>query len=286
MHLVTRHGTLHLSGPPVVMGVLNVTPDSFSDAGRFCTVEAATAHAAQMIAAGAAIIDVGPESSRPGAQPVEPAEQLRRAVPVIEAVRRRHPDTIISIDTQSAAVAEAALQAGADIINDITALRSDPEMAALAADAGAPVLLMHMQGTPATMQDRPTYGDVVQEVKQFLSERIAFAVAAGIPLSRLITDPGIGFGKTAAHNGELLRRLHEFVALGPPVLVGASRKSVVRSLVGTDPATVLAGSLMCALAAAAAGVKIVRVHDVGPTVELLRAAAAAIPQSSWCRQPL
>ena len=279
MELVTRHGTLDLSGLPVVMGILNVTPDSFSDGGQFLTMEAALARATEMVTEGADIIDIGPESSRPGARPVDPAEQVRRAVPVIDAVRRKHADVVLSIDTTSAAVAAAALQAGADIVNDISALRGDPEMCRLVADAGVPLVLMHMQGTPTTMQDDPSYGDVVGEVKNFLSERVDFAVSSGIAPSQLIIDPGIGFGKAAAHNCELIRRLDEFAALGPPVLTGASRKSVIRSAVGTGPSMVLAGSLMCALAAAAAGAKIVRTHDVKDTVELLGAARAAIPTS-------
>jgi len=260
------------------MGVLNVTPDSFSDGGRFLLVEDASRRASQMIEEGAAIIDVGPESSRPGARPVEPDEQIRRAIPVIEAVRANHASTIISIDTTLAVVAAAALEAGADIINDISALRGDSDMAALVAQARVPVVLMHMRGVPATMQDDPRYQKVVTEVKDFLSERIAFATSAGIHITRIVIDPGIGFGKTAEHNGELMRRLEEIVTLGPPVLVGASRKSLIRSFVGNDPSTVLAGSLMCALAAAAAGAHIVRVHDVRETVALLTAAAAVIPR--------
>ena len=279
MELVTRHGALDVSGLPAVMGILNVTPDSFSDGGQFLALEAASVRAIEIVAEGADIIDVGPESSRPGAQPVDPAEQIRRAVPVIDAVRRKHADVALSIDTTSSAVAAAALGAGADIVNDTSALRGDPEMCRLVADTGVPVVLMHMQGTPTTMQEDPSYADVVGDVKDFLSERVDCALSSGIDPSQLIIDPGIGFGKTTAHNCELIRRLDEFVALGLPVLVGASRKSVVRSALGTDPSMVLAGSLMCALAAAAAGAKIVRVHDVRDTVELLGAARAAIPTS-------
>ncbi len=273
MQLTTRHGTLDLSGLPVVMGILNVTPDSFSDGGRFLDVKSATTRATEMVADGAAIIDVGPESSRPGAEPVEPQEQIRRAVPVIEAVRQQHPQIVISVDTSSAVVAAEALQAGADMINDITALRGDPEMAGVAADADVPVVLMHMQGAPATMQHSPTYQDVVREVKRFLSERVGFSLSAGIAASRIVVDPGIGFGKTADHNCELIRRLDEIVADGFPVLLGTSRKSVVRRFTGTAASSLLAGSLICVLAAATAGVRIVRVHDVRETVELLQAAS-------------
>lgn len=253
------------------MGILNVTPDSFSDGGRFFGIDAALARATEMVAEGAAIIDVGPESSRPGAQSVHPDEQIRRSVPVIQAIRKDHPDVLISVDTASSVVAAAALQAGADLINDITALRGDPRMAALAAESGAGVVLMHMRGTPANMQEQASYQDVVREVKDFLRERIDAAVSAGIPASRLVIDPGVGFGKTSEHNCALVRRLNELVALGPPVLLGASRKSVVRGFVGTDPITVLGGSLMCALAGVLAGAKILRVHDVRQTADLQNA---------------
>ncbi len=273
--LATRHGTLNLSGLPVVMGVLNVTPDSFSDGGRFFAADAASGRATEMVQEGAVLIDVGAESSRPEAQPVDAEEQIRRAVPVIEAIRAEHPDVVISADTTSAAVAGAALRAGADIINDISALRSDPEMAPLVADAGAGVVLMHMRGTPVTMQRDPRYDDVVREVKDFLGERIGFAVSTGIARSQIIIDPGIGFGKTIEHNCALLHRLDELVALGPPVLLGASRKSVVRGFVGTEHSAMLAGSLMCALAACVAGAKIIRAHDVYQTVSLLETVRAA-----------
>jgi dihydropteroate synthase len=278
VQLVTRHGRLDLSGTPAVMGILNVTPDSFSDGGQFLDRARAVEQATRMVREGAAIIDVGPESSRPGAQPVPPQQQIERAVPVIAEIRARHPDLAISIDTASAEVAEAAWRAGADILNDITALRGDPAMAALAAERGIPVVLMHMRGTPATMQIEPRYDDVVGEVQEFLIERMTFACGAGIRPEQLVLDPGIGFGKTTAHNGVLLRRLDELAALGRPVLVGVSRKSFVRAFVGTTADTVRAGSLMAALAAAAAGAKILRVHDVGATVTLLRAATPALPR--------
>jgi dihydropteroate synthase len=250
------------------MGILNVTPDSFSDGGRYLGVEAALDHAGRMIADGAAI--VGPESTRPGALPVPAEEQIKRSIPVVEGIRRVHPDVTLSIDTRLSAVAAAALDAGADIINDTSALREDPAMAELAARRESGVVLMHMQGEPATMQNSPAYGDVVQDVKQFLADRIAFATSRGIARSRIIIDPGIGFGKTAKHNVELIRRIGEIVALDCPVLVGVSRKSTIRGFVGDDDASIVAGSLACALACALGGARLIRAHDVGATVQWLR----------------
>ncbi|MCP4591455.1 MAG: dihydropteroate synthase [bacterium] len=270
------HRVLESAGSPVVMGVLNITPDSFSDGGQFLELDAAVARAVQMAAEGADIIDVGPESSRPGAEPVEPVEQIRRAVPVIEAVRQALPEMVISIDTSSAQVAAAAVEVGADVVNDITALGGDPGMARLVAESGAVVALMHMQGTPDTMQRAPHYADVVTEVKSFLAARADVAIAAGVDPGRIIVDPGIGFGKTVEHNCALIRRLDELVELGFPVLLGASRKSMVRAFVGNEASGILAGSSMCALAGAVAGARIVRVHDVAETVALLRAAAPAV----------
>ena len=259
------------SEPPVVMGVLNVTPDSFSDGGRFVDVETAVAHAGQMTDDGAAIIDVGAESTRPGSRPVPDAEQVRRAAPVIERIRRLHPHVCISIDTQSAAVARAALDAGADWINDISALRADPAMADLAATTGAPVVLMHMQGTPQTMQDNPTYDDVVGEVAAFLDRQVSVAKSAGIHPERIVIDPGIGFGKTTEHNLQILARLREIVAIGPAVLIGASRKSFIGKTLGIDaPQDRLAGSLACAAVAVMAGARIIRAHDVRETAHAAR----------------
>ena len=256
--------------PPVVMGVLNVTPDSFSDGGAFPDVESAVARADQMVRDGAAIIDVGPESTRPGAGAVPDDEQIRRAVPVIRAIRQRQPDVGLSIDTQSAVVARAALEAGADWINDVSALRTDPNMARLAADAGAPVVLMHMLGTPRTMQTDPTYVDVVREVVDFLEERIAFAASAGIALDRIVIDPGIGFGKTVEHNLALLAGLNVLTGIGPPVLIGASRKSFIGRVLGVeDPRDRLSGSLACAAVAVMGGARIIRAHDVRETVEVV-----------------
>ena len=253
------------------MGVLNVTPDSFSDGGQFVDVETAVAHAGQMIDDGAAVIDVGAESTRPGSRPVPDAEQVRRAAPVIEWIRRLHPHVCISIDTQSAAVARAALDAGADWINDISALRADPAMADLAATTGAPVVLMHMQGTPRTMQDNPTYDDVVREVSAFLDRQVSAAESAGIDPERIVIDPGIGFGKTTEHNLQLLARLREIVAIGPAVLIGASRKSFIGKTLGIDdPRDRLAGSLACVAVAVMAGARIIRAHDVRETAHAAR----------------
>jgi dihydropteroate synthase len=253
------------------MGVLNVTPDSFSDGDEYSRADAAIDRAAAMIREGAAIVDVGPESTRPEAEPVPPDEQIRRAVPVIERVRSRFADVCLSIDTSSSAVARAALEAGADWINDVTALRGDARMAALAADTGAPVVLMHMQGTPRNMQHDPHYDDVVSEIAAFLAARVENAVAAGISRDRLVIDPGIGFGKTVEHNVEILRRLGQIAALGPPVMVGASRKSFLSPVVGgASPRDRLGGSIACAAVAVLAGGRIIRGHDVRETVQAVR----------------
>ncbi len=264
--------------PPVVMGILNVTADSFSDGGRFLSVDAAAARATEMIEEGAAIIDVGAESTRPGAGAVPAEEQIRRAAPVIGRVRARHPSACISIDTQSSDVARAALDSGADWINDVSALRADPEMIGFASARGCPVVLMHMQGTPRTMQSDPAYGDVVADVTAFLVDRVEAAVAAGVSRERLVVDPGIGFGKTVAHNLEILRRLRELVRIGLPVLIGVSRKSFIGTTLGIDrPDDRLHGSLACAAAAVLAGARIIRAHDVRATVEVVRMCNAVAP---------
>ncbi|MHC4592387.1 MAG: dihydropteroate synthase, partial [Planctomycetota bacterium] len=211
---------------PLVMGVLNVTPDSFSDGDRFFALTSAVQHARDMRTEGADVIDVGGESTRPGSDPVSAEEEMRRVIPVIEELTAE-VNVCMSIDTQKADVAAASLDAGAEIINDVSALRTDPEMAALAAERGVPVVLMHMQGQPKSMQENPTYAEVVSDVAAWLQERVQAATEAGIEEDRLIVDPGFGFGKTLQHNLELLRRLHEFHRLGRPVLVGASRKSML-----------------------------------------------------------
>jgi dihydropteroate synthase len=258
---------------PAVMGILNITPDSFSDGGAYLEPAAALDRALQMLDEGADVIDVGAESTRPGSAPVADDEQIRRAIPVIEGLRARCPDAVISIDTQSAAVAARSLAAGADIVNDVSALRRDEAMAATIVTHDAAVILMHMQGEPATMQQNPRYGDVVREVSAFLIARVAAAEALGIGRDRIMIDPGIGFGKNAAHNVTLLRELEVLVATGVPVLVGASRKRFLDAWSAGaptgSPASRLGGSLAVVARARAAGVAMVRVHDVAETCQLL-----------------
>ena len=258
---------------PSVMGVVNVTPDSFSDGGVNLDPDAAAATARRMRDEGAAIVDVGGESTRPGSSGVTAEEELRRVVPVLEQLRG---DVPVSIDTAKAEVARHALELGAELVNDVTALRGDPELAGMVADAGAYLCLMHMRGEPRTMQVDPRYDDVAAEVAAFLEERLAFAVDAGIPEERICLDPGIGFGKTVAHNLELLRRLDVLLALGRPVLVGFSRKSTLGRLLGDPTATTgtAAASIGGALAAYERGATILRVHDVRETVEALTVASA------------
>ena len=254
------------------MGIVNVTPDSFSDGGRASALADALALAARLEAEGADLLDVGGESSRPGAAPVPEAEELRRVLPVIEALAAtaRVP---ISVDTVKVEVARRSLAAGATIVNDITAL-ADPALAAAAAEAGAGVVLMHMAGTPRTMQLDPRYDDVTAEVLAFLARRVEAAEAAGIPRARIAVDPGIGFGKTQAHNLELLRNLGRFATLGCAVLVGTSRKGFLGAITGRPVGGRSAASIASALAAVARGAAVVRVHDVGPTVDALKVWAA------------
>jgi dihydropteroate synthase len=250
--------------PPLIMGILNVTPDSFSDGGCYSETAAAVQHALEMIDAGADLVDVGGESSRPGSQPVPVPEQERRVIPVILRLRECMPrSTAISIDTTSARVAEAALDAGADWLNDTSAGRDDPDMLALAADRGVPIVLMHRQGVPESMQQRPRYADVVAEVCGFLAERIDAALSAGIAQEKILTDPGIGFGKTLEHNLSLMAGLDELVRLGPPVLLGASRKRFLSAICREPDLTALMPAT-CATTTIGvlAGVKVFRVHDV------------------------
>jgi dihydropteroate synthase len=254
---------------PSVMGVVNVTPDSFSDGGVHLDPAAAVEAAKRMVAEGAAIVDVGGESTRPGSDGVSAAEELRRVLPVLNRLGGEVP---VSIDTSKAAVAQAALERGAILVNDVTALRGDPDLAGIVAGAGAYLCLMHMQGEPRTMQQEPRYGDVAAEVASFLEERLAFAVAQGIPEERVCLDPGIGFGKTVAQNLELVRRLDVLLALGRPVLVGFSRKSSLRRLTGSDD--LLGASVAAAVAAFERGATILRVHDVKPHVDALTVAGA------------
>jgi dihydropteroate synthase len=254
---------------PSVMGVVNVTPDSFSDGGVHLDPDVAAAAARRMVEEGAAVVDIGGESTRPGSDGVSADEELRRVVPVLD---RLEGDLPLSIDTTKAAVARAALERGAILVNDVTALRGDPELAGVVAGSGAYLCLMHMQGEPRTMQAEPWYDDVADEVASFLEERLAFAVAAGIPEERICLDPGIGFGKTVAHNLELVRRLDVLAALGRPVLVGFSRKSSLRMLTGSED--LLGASVAAAVTAFERGATILRVHDVKPTVDALTVAAA------------
>ncbi|NMO14405.1 dihydropteroate synthase [Pyxidicoccus fallax] len=246
-----------------VMGVVNVTPDSFSDGGRFFGTEAAVAHGVALAEAGADLLDVGGESTRPGSQPVGVEEELARVVPVIEGLRAR-TSVPLSVDTTKAAVAREALKAGAHLINDITGFRSDPDLPRVVAEAGAACCLMHIQGTPATMQQAPRYDDLVDEVLAFLEDAVARAEAAGVPRSRILLDPGIGFGKTFDHNLYLLRRLGELRVLGLPLLVGTSRKGFLGKLTGGKPAAERLAATLGSVAAVAAlgGAEVVRVHDV------------------------
>jgi dihydropteroate synthase len=256
------------------MGVVNVTPDSFSDGGLYLDPEAAVAHGAELAAAGAAILDVGGESTRPGAAEVPVQEELRRVMPVVEGLAMS--GAALSVDTSKHAVAAAALEAGATIVNDVSALRGDPEMAAVCAGAEATVVLMHMAGTPRTMQDDPRYEDVVAEVKGFLAERLEAALAAGIAEDRVWLDPGIGFGKTAEHNLELLRRLGELRELGRPLVVGTSRKSFIGRLDGSGAGERLGGTIASSVLAAAEGADVLRVHDVAEIGQALTVAAAIL----------
>ncbi len=262
--------------PFTVMGVVNVTPDSFSDGGRYLSAAAAIRHGQELEAQGAAILDIGGESTRPGAAPVAAAEERERVVPVIEGLLAAGVRARISVDTSKAVVAAAALQAGASIVNDVTALRGDPEMAALIAERGAEVCLMHMLGEPRTMQRDPRYADVVGEVGAFLCERVAAAAVAGIASERIMIDPGIGFGKTAAHNLELLARLEEISALGPAVVIGTSRKSFIGAITGREVDGRLAGTIATNVIALQRGASVFRVHDVGPVREALQVTAATV----------
>jgi dihydropteroate synthase len=266
-----------------VMGVVNVTPDSFSDGGRYLDPEVAVAHGLELEAEGAQILDVGGESTRPGAAPVGGEEEIRRVLPVIEGLAAAGARARISIDTSKATVAAAALAAGATFVNDVTALRGDPGMARVIAEAGADCCLMHMLGDPRTMQIDPRYDDVVDEVKAFLEHRVAFALAAGIAEERIILDPGIGFGKTVAHNLELLGRLEELAAIGRPVMVGPSRKTFLGRLTGRPVDERLAGTIAACVVAYGHGARVFRVHEVAPVADALIVAAATV--APWTTRP-
>jgi dihydropteroate synthase len=263
-----------------IMGVVNVTPDSFSDGGRYLDCDAAIAHGLELEAQGASILDVGGESTRPGAAPVAEPEELRRVIPVIAGLVAAGCKAQISIDTSKSAVASGALEAGATLVNDVTALRGDPSIAAVVAESGAECCLMHMLGDPRTMQRDPRYQDVVNDIKAFLEERTEFAVAAGIAPERILLDPGIGFGKTVEHNLELLRRLGELVELGRPVVIGTSRKSFLGRLTGRDVDGRLAGTIATNVLAYERGARVFRVHDVSPVYDALTVTAATV-RARW-----
>jgi dihydropteroate synthase len=276
--------------PYRLMGVVNVTPDSFSDGGSFLDAGAAVAHARELVAQGADILDVGGESTRPGAEPVSGEEELRRVLPVLEGIAAAGVRAQISIDTSKAAVARAALEAGASLVNDVSALRADPEMVALVADSGVDCCLMHMLGEPRTMQSGvdgvggPRYKDVVDDVKAFLEERLSFAVGEGVSEQRIMLDPGIGFGKTIAHNLTLLERLGELTELGRPIVVGTSRKSFIGRILADAAGEIepvptaqrLAGTIATNVLALERGASVFRVHDVAPVRDALAVAAATL----------
>lgn len=258
---------------PKLMGVVNVTPDSFSDGGLYLDAGAAIAHGRELAEQGAEILDVGGESTRPGAEEVSAEEEMARVVPVIRGLA---DVATVSIDTSKLSVAKAALDAGASIVNDVTALRHDPEIAGLCAERGAGLVLMHMQGEPRTMQANPIYKDVVDDVKAFLAERLAVAVDAGVAEEKIWLDPGIGFGKTLEHNLELLRRLGELRELGRPLVVGTSRKSFLGKIDGSAVDDRIGGTLGSSVLAAAEGADVLRVHDVAETAQAMKMSAAIL----------
>ena len=270
-----RVGSLIQVPDPVLMGILNVTPDSFSDGGEFFGVKPAVVQAEKMLDEGAHMIDVGGESTRPGSDPVSPEEELRRVFPVVRGILESRPETKISIDTYRASTAETALDAGARVVNDVTALRGDSRMAGLVAERGCPVVLMHMLGEPKSMQRDPRYENVVREVRDFLVSRVEYAISAGVREENVILDPGIGIGKTLRHNLELLNGLNVFVELGFFVLVGASRKSFLGKILGSDaPGDRLFGTVATNVIAYERGATLFRVHDIRANKEALEVAAA------------
>ncbi|CAN5656451.1 dihydropteroate synthase [soil metagenome] len=272
-----RVGDRTLGPGPVLMGILNVTPDSFSDGGEYLDSEKAAEQAATLLDEGAQTIDVGGESTCPGSDPVSPNEELARVLPAIQGILKNRPGTIISTDTYRAATARAALEAGARIINDVTALRGDPEMASVVAEFGCPLILMHMLGEPKTMQQEPHYDDVVREVQDFLAERAVHAEDSGVEPDRIILDPGIGFGKTLDHNLALLKNLDAIAELGYPVLVGASRKRFIGSISNVEEAkNRVAGTVATSVLAYERGANILRVHDVRANREALEVAEAIL----------
>ena len=269
-------GRRFLLGPRTwLMGVINVTPDSFSDGGRYFEAGRAVERGLELVAQGADIVDVGGESTRPGSLPVAEDEELRRVVPVIESLKRR-TEALLSVDTVKSAVARAALEAGADIVNDTSALRFDPAMAGVVARAGAGLVLMHMKGTPLTMQQDPRYGDVLAEIAAFLAERVRAAEESGIARDRIIIDPGIGFGKTFEDNLLLLRRQERFQEIGRPLLLGFSRKAFLGRILHLPPDERLEGTIAAAVLSVARGAHILRVHDVGEVARAVRTAEAIL----------
>ena len=272
-----------MSDRPLIMGVVNVTPDSFSDGGEFLDPDRAIEHAAELVREGADVLDVGGESTRPGAEAVDAEEEIRRVVPVLDGLVG--VGVPISIDTSKAPVAAAALDAGATWVNDVTALRGDPDLASLCAERRCELVLMHMLGTPRTMQEDPRYDDVVADVKAFLAERIEAAVAAGVQEGRIWVDPGIGFGKTVEHNLELLRRLGELRGLGRPILVGTSRKSFLGRITGREVDERVGGTVASNVLAVANGADGVRVHDVAQMRDALRIADATLSPAGAAAQP-
>ncbi|HET6547420.1 MAG TPA: dihydropteroate synthase [Solirubrobacter sp.] len=263
-----------------IMGVVNVTPDSFSDGGQFDDAQQAIGHGRRLVAEGAGIIDVGGESTRPGAEPVPVEEELERVIPVVEGLV---PNQRVSIDTMKLAVAQAAVDAGASFVNDVSAFRHEPDMAGFVADRGLDCCLMHMLGEPRTMQLDPRYDDVVSEVKAFLEERMTAAVEAGVPEQKIHLDPGIGFGKTLEHNLELLARLHELTDLGRPLVIGTSRKSFLGRLTGRDVAGRVPGTIATCVIALEQGARVFRVHDVAAVSDALKVAAATFAR--WPTSP-
>jgi dihydropteroate synthase len=269
--------------PYTIMGVVNVTPDSFSDGGAFDDELSAIAHARRLVSEGASIVDVGGESTRPGAGPVSADEELERVLGVVEGVAALNLPAQISIDTMKVAVATAALDAGASYVNDVSAFRHEPELAALVADRGVDCCLMHMLGEPRTMQDDPRYDDVVDDVKAFLEERMRVATSAGIREERIQLDPGVGFGKTLEHNLELLRRLDELTTLGRPIVIGTSRKSFLGRLTGRDVTERVHATVATSVIAFERGARVFRVHDVAATADALAVAAATF--AKWLPTP-
>lgn len=258
---------------PCIMGIVNVTPDSFSDGGRYLAPDVALEHGLGLVREGAAILDVGGESTRPGSDPVSQEEELRRVLPVVEALAGS-VGVPVSVDTMKAAVARRSLAAGAVIVNDVSALRADREMAEVVAEAGCPVCLMHMRGQPKTMQDDPFYDDVVADVVRFLEERMEHALACGVREEQIMLDPGIGFGKSVEHNLALLRHLDQVVALGRPVVLGASRKRFLGVILGAEPGQRTIGTVATTVVGLLAGAQVFRVHDVKPNFEALRVGLA------------